>query len=484
MMDAQGASNQFYQYPKTHTLKQKSAELKKAYPAYGQGFPDKQDQDIIPPVTWLQVPVTSGLPEGQAEVAKHAELDKIVTDYLTKWKLPGGCNLALVSATKGVLYNKGFGVRSVTDDQLAPMTPDCLMYCGSVSKTITSVAIMCLVEDGALTLDQPILALICKKASTTDVPDLKDPRVANITVKMCMNHTAGFSDNSMGTEATNIPTCDTARTFLSQVMLNRDPGTSHEYSNLGPNLLGRVIEAALPDATHCEQYIQSRVFAPLGIADLIHSKFSNKYSNVPKVSSGYEPCEMEPCTYTPTEPGTIADDLSNLRWKYLFGGAFRGQGNKDIGMEGAGGWKMTSMHGAAMGADLMKARDGEDGEGKIFKKQATARAFFSSDHGCPEDATYGDPKQGWYGLGTIGWAPDKTKCTAESGMDVSGGAQWMHGGTFGSGLHMGCVGVSWFFALTAQPHFTGEHTIHHIHAPDGQGLKDLIRTFVQGGGCN
>jgi len=49
---------------------------------------------------------------------------------------------------------------------------------------------------------------------------------------------------------------------------------------------------------------------------------------------------------------------------------------------------------------------------------------------------------------------------------------------------MGCVGVSWFFALTAQPHFTGEHTIHHIHAPDGQGLKDLIRNFVQGGGCN
>lgn len=162
--DAQGASNQFYQYPNSLTAKEKSAELKKPYPAYGQGFPDKDDQDVIPPVTWLQVPVTSGLPEGTAELAKHAELDKIVTDYLTKWKLPGGCNLALVSTTKGVLYNKGFGVRSITDTQLAPLTPDCLMYCGSVSKTITSVAIMCLVEDGALTLDQPILALICKKS--------------------------------------------------------------------------------------------------------------------------------------------------------------------------------------------------------------------------------------------------------------------------------------------------------------------------------
>ena len=60
----------------------------------------------------------------------------------------------------------------------------------------------------------------------------------------------------------------------------------------------------------------------------------------------------------------------------------------------------------------------------------------------------------------------------------------VEGGTFGSALHMGCVGVSWYFVLTAQPHFTGEHTIHHIHGPNAQGLKDLIRNFVQGGGCN
>ena len=59
---------------------------------------------------------------------------------------------------------------------------------------------------------------------------------------------------------------------------------------------------------------------------------------------------MEVPMYTPTRPGTIKDDLSNLYWKYLWGSERIAQGNKELGMGGSGGWKTTALQCAAMGA--------------------------------------------------------------------------------------------------------------------------------------
>lgn len=480
-------SNAYFDLEKISEEEQK-AELAKPYPAFGQGFGNQKDQIVLPPVNWKDIPMTSGLPDGQKEQPWSPIFNDIVKNYMTQYKLPGGVHLCMVTNINGkpkVLFNTSYGVRSMTDPNVSVFTPDCLTFCGSVSKTITSVGVMCLIEDGKVTLDTPIFDLLCQAGNVTF--KLSDARVAHITVKMCMNHTAGFGDETMGTVGTDTSTCKKAAELLSNISLNCDPGSSHQYSNLGPNLLGRVIEACSGNKNqHYEQFIQTRVFEPLNIQSLVHTNYNSTYSNTPMLSSSsknHQPSPMEACTFTPTQPGTVKDDLSDLKWKYLFGGPNNSQQNKEIGMGGAGGWKMTALHVAAMGADLMNCRDQPDGTANIWKKQSTATMFFSSTHGCPNDSTYGDSKQGWYGLGTIAWAPDKTKCNDESTC-LNGGAQWMHGGSYGSALHMCYSRISWYFALTAQPHFSGAHTIHHISGgANGQGLKDLIRNATQMGKC-
>ena len=88
---------------------------------------------------------------------------------------------------------------------------------------------------------------------------------------------------------------------------------------------------------------------------------------------------------------------------------------------------------------------------------------------------------GWYGLGNIGWSPDKSKCTPEENnynKDGNAQTQFMHGGTFGSAFHMG-ENIAWYFSLTAQPHFNGDHTMHHLFGPNGEGLKDQLRLLIQ-----
>ena len=454
------------------TLETFNAELSVAYPSYGQGFPNELFQDVIPPVEWKEIPTVSGMSDGAEIPSWHERIDTVVKSYLTKYKLPGGCNLCMVKPGGKVLYNKAFGVKSITDPIAEPMTPQNLSYAASVSKTITSVAVMCCYEDGTLTLDQSIFSILCEKGNVK--PTLKDERVAKITVKMCMNHTAGFSDGGgMGTVATLITNCKAAAEYLAAITLSSDPGTNHEYNNLGPNLLGRVIEA-VSGAEHYEQFVQDRVFKVLDLPKC------NKYSDLPVLSSKYKQCPMEVPMYTPTRPGTIKDDLSNLYWKYLWGSERIAQGNKELGMGGSGGWKTTALQCAAMGADLYQALLNPDGSGKIFKKQTTAQHLFSSAHAHPScEKDYS--AMGWYGLGNIGWSPDKSKCTPEENnynKDGNAQTQFMHGGTFGSAFHMG-ENIAWYFSLTAQPHFNGDHTMHHLFGPNGEGLKDQLRLLIQ-----
>ena len=87
----------------------------------------------------------------------------------------------------------------------------------------------------------------------------------------------------------------------------------------------------------------------------------------------------------------------------------------------------------------------------------------------------------WYGLGWIGFALDPTKLSVETPAAewASQGAQFMHGGTFGSAIHIETVGggFSWAFCLSAPPHFEGPSDPDHIVEPNG--LKAQIRQVLQ-----
>src|SRR5215211_1779421 len=89
-------------------------------------------------------------------VPAMAWYDKVIPDLMRKYKIPGGA-VAVVRDGK-LIYARGFGYADV--ENKTPVQPDALFRIASVSKPITSVAIMKLVEEGKLQLDDPVAPLI------------------------------------------------------------------------------------------------------------------------------------------------------------------------------------------------------------------------------------------------------------------------------------------------------------------------------------
>src|SRR4051812_12324366 len=105
-------------------------------------------------------PVQPELPITGAAMPGLAPFEKSVRDLMQKYKLPGGA-IAVVRDGK-LIYARGFGYADV--ENKTPVQPDALFRIASVSKPITSAAIMTLVQDGKLTLDDRVAPFIAHLA--------------------------------------------------------------------------------------------------------------------------------------------------------------------------------------------------------------------------------------------------------------------------------------------------------------------------------
>ena len=431
-------------------------ELNVDYPSYGQAFPMSWtqsrglQQDVFPAVEWIEVPVKSFDEAGDASWAR--KLDEVVQGYVKSRGLPGGVQLAAAKDGK-LVYSRTFGVADVTDPEARPMSADALLYFGSISKSITSVAVMSLVQEGKLEMDTPVFQVL-----GGDGP-VADERVKNITLRMCLNHTAGLSDGGgMGTGYDDTRSIESTIRTLAQKKLDRDPGSQYEYTNTTFNIVCRIIEKV--SGFTYEDYVRARIWQPLGRIG-------------PVVSSMYQQHPGEVPMYAPTRPGQIKPDKSNLYWKYLWGGRKGAQGNKEIGLEGGGGWKGSAADLALLGADLLSGIMG--GPCKIGLTPETIKSMVGSKY------AYAFPdNNGYYALGFVGIAQNPEMAIPEASGDQWAGQviQFMHGGSFGSALHVETYagGVSWAFCLNAPPHFSGL-AIDHVAEPDG--LKAQLRQVFQ-----
>lgn len=119
-----------------------------------------------------------------------------------------------------------------------PLTLDSRFRYASVSKVVTSAAILNLINEGKLSLDQKLLDII-------DIPEPKDKRINDITISMLLQHSAGFDRLKTYTPMLTMdvkPWCPTNLAVLSETMLDFEPNTQFQYSNVGYCLLGAVVE--------------------------------------------------------------------------------------------------------------------------------------------------------------------------------------------------------------------------------------------------
>ncbi|MBM4094258.1 MAG: beta-lactamase family protein [Planctomycetes bacterium] len=203
----------------------------------------------------------------------HADLeplDSLLTSFAEAHRVPG-MSLAVTRHGK-LVYARGVGCADV--ERKEPVQPDSLFRIASVSKPITAVAIMKLVDNGKLALDDRVTERM--DLAPFVAPDAKpDPRWSQITVRQCLQHTGGWdrkrSYDPIGkawdiAKALGICPPITPVHIVRYMMgqpLDFSPGERDAYSNLGYLVLGRVIESVAGQSY--ESYVRQEVLKPLGI---------------------------------------------------------------------------------------------------------------------------------------------------------------------------------------------------------------------------
>lgn len=182
-------------------------------------------------------------------VAKADAVDKYVQAQMAEHHIPG----VAISVIKNgkIIKSKGYGLASVEFN--IPATTETVFEIGSVSKQITAAAIMLLVEDGKIDLDEKISKYL------PDTPEAwKD-----VTVRHLLTHTSGIQSYTRlgGFELSKRYKVGDLIKELGQHSLEFEPGSSYRYSNSGYSLLGYVIESA--SGKSYWEFLRERIFNPL-----------------------------------------------------------------------------------------------------------------------------------------------------------------------------------------------------------------------------
>jgi CubicO group peptidase (beta-lactamase class C family) len=180
-----------------------------------------------------------------------------------------GVSLAVVKNGE-VILAKGYGFANV--EHQVPVKPETIFQSGSVGKQFTATAIMMLVEDGKLSLEDKINKYF------PDAPAAWQ----NITVRHLLTHTAGTTDYPNDFDFRKDYTEDELLKRAEAIPLAFQPGEKWSYSNLGFVVLGILIHKV--SGQFYGDFLQERIFKPLGMTT---ARIISEQDIVPNRSSGY-----------------------------------------------------------------------------------------------------------------------------------------------------------------------------------------------------
>lgn len=210
------------------------------------------------------------IPETGPTDSRLAAFDQVMVQFVTQRRIPGA---ALAIAKNGrLVYARGFGYADV--ENKTRVEPDSLFRIASLSKPITAVAILQLVERNRLRLIDKVANVLKVEPYLSETASF-DERLREVTIMQLLQHRGGW-DRDLSPDPM-FQSVKIARTLLKsppaepddivRYMFGRrldfDPGSRYAYSNFGYCLLGRVIEKVTGDTY--EHYVQEHVLGPLGV---------------------------------------------------------------------------------------------------------------------------------------------------------------------------------------------------------------------------
>ncbi len=201
------------------------------------------------------------------------EFDVHMQAFVEKHQIPG----AAVAATKDgkLMFVRGYGYADLATGE--QVTPESLFRIASISKPITAVGILQLVDDGKLLLSDSVFEVLELNDEIANDPK-RDQRLNQITIEHLLQHRGGWDRaqsfdamfravpfaEKLGVDAPAGPH-DVITAMLDQP-LDFAPGHRYAYSNFGYCLLGRVIEKLT--GQDYDEYTKEHVLQPIGITNM------------------------------------------------------------------------------------------------------------------------------------------------------------------------------------------------------------------------
>jgi len=196
--------------------------------------------------------------------------DRAVRDFMDRWGIPGGA--VALSRQGRIVLVRGYGLADVDADEVVARRA--LFRLASLSKPVTAVAVLRLVEEGLVDLDAPAFDYLDRLPPLDGAGE--DPRLVNVTVRHLLLHAGGWDIAERGHDPMFInqevaaafgepgpADADMIVRYVRGQPLDFDPGERYAYSNFGYCVLGRVIEAVTGEPY--ESWVQREVLAPMGI---------------------------------------------------------------------------------------------------------------------------------------------------------------------------------------------------------------------------
>lgn len=201
--------------------------------------------------------------------AEKEPIEAVLQPYVSSNWLAGA--VTVVVGQQGVIAQEEVGYADLANKK--EMEEDTLFWIASMTKPITAVAFMMLVDEGKVSLDDPVAKYIPQmdhlwvaEAKKGDATMTLKPQARPITLRHLLSHTSGlpFLTPLQKVDLSSLSVEDAILTFTMNP-LEFQPGEGYRYSNEGIDTVGRVIEivSGLP----YEKFLQTRLFDPLGMRD-------------------------------------------------------------------------------------------------------------------------------------------------------------------------------------------------------------------------
>ncbi|HJW93855.1 MAG TPA: serine hydrolase domain-containing protein [Thermoanaerobaculia bacterium] len=250
--------------------------------------------------------------------AADRTLDARLAQIFKDGKIPGA-TVAIVENGE-ITFAKGYGYADVAKKIAA--TADTPFRAGSISKSVTSIAVMTLVEQKKLALDAPIATLVPDLHSVNQWESTDPVRLVHL-----LEHTTGWPDISTRVLAQDGKGWTTLQGlhFMQREFVSRwKPGRFMVYDNAGPGVAGYAIERVTGQTF--EQYVRDQVLRPMGMAA---ADFDLTPELAPRIAKSYMPDGAEsPYQYIILRPaGSLnvsARELAQLVRFYLNEGSIDG----------------------------------------------------------------------------------------------------------------------------------------------------------------